>query len=332
MNAVGIGDLHLTSSRGVGGLASYIKDHDAMVAREVSRVLKWGAKRGIKRCFLYGDVCEGTRMSYEAQLALLKILRTPSYEFDIILGNHDLFGEEPSLGHSLQIIKEFELPNVRIHEYPRKMKLDGCYVNFLPWPHKDFDKDCLNVAHVDVAGATNDNGRAITKGSKSSATAVIGHIHTKQKIRNSYLSGTLYQTNFGESYDKVFHHISYDDGWNIAEIPFEPEYRLHILEVRTKRDLKKAPRSKKDLVKLILLDGCVISPEDTAGIRVEMVKTANNAQELALARVEDLLEGSEVEVSPDEFFAEWLSSQPLEDSLRARVLARRSKVLKGRDK
>ena len=115
MNAIGIGDLHLTSSLGKGGLSSYIKDHDQMVAREVKKALKWARDRQVKQVFLYGDICEGTRLSYDGMLALLKILRLP-FEFHIILGNHDLFSEDPAAGHSLQLIKEFDLPNVHFYE------------------------------------------------------------------------------------------------------------------------------------------------------------------------------------------------------------------------
>lgn len=333
MQAVGIGDLHLTSARGVGGLSAYISDHDQMVAREVQRVLKWGRKRGIKRCFLYGDVCEGTRMSYEAQLALLSILRTEDFEFDIIPGNHDMFSEDPTMGHSLQIIQEFRLPNVRIHMVPKTRKLDGQQVQFLPWPHSDFKKDALNVAHVDVSGAKTDSGREVVKGTKSKAFAVIGHIHTKQRIRNSYFSGTLYQTDFGQQPDKAFHHIEFEgDEWIIREIPFKPEYTLHTVEVKTRRDLRKVPRSPKDLVKLILVDGCQVSATDTAGINVVMTKTVNGAQELALARVGELKEGSEVEVSTDEFFQTWVDGQAMDKDLKKEVIALRTSKLKRRDK
>lgn len=327
MNAIGIGDLHLTDSRGHGGLAAHIKDSDAMVARAVSRCLKWAASRSIRNVFLYGDLCEGTRMSYEAQLALLSILRQ-DFDFHIILGNHDLFAEDPVLGHSLQLIKEFQLPNVRIYEEPTTAKIDGRAVRFLPWPNTDFDPKCLNVAHVDVAGAKTDSGRPISKGSESRATAVVGHIHTAQTVRHTHYSGTLYQTNFGESPNKYFHHIEYDGGWVINKVPVKLEYRLHTVEARTRRDLKAVPRSDTDLVRLILVDGCQINAEDTAGINVVSTKAVNGAQELALARVEDLQDGSAVELSSDEFFHEWLSTRPVDPDLKEQATRLRSRTLK----
>jgi hypothetical protein len=264
-------------------------------------------------------------------LSLLKILKLP-FEFHIILGNHDLFAEDPAAGHSLQIIKEFGLPNVRIYEEPTLTKIEGRPVKFLPWPYVDFEKGVLNVFHNDVAGATTDSGRPISKGTESKAIAVGGHIHTNQRVRNTYYSGTLYQTNFGESKEKFFHHVEYDDGFVINSIPFKPEYVLHSVEVRTKKDLKDVPRSKTDLVKLILIDGCQISAHDTAGISIAQVKTANGARELALAQVDDLKEGSEVEVSTDEFFHEWLSTQSIESKLKDSASKLRITLLKERHK
>lgn len=332
MNAIGIGDLHLTASNGQGGLASYIKDSDAFVARQVSKVLNYAKLKGIRQIFLYGDICEGTRMSYDATLTMIKILQQQEFEFHILLGNHDLFSEDPELGHSLEIIREFNFPNVHIYEKPTVKKIEGRKVKFLPWPSVDFSNDCLNVGHQDVAGAKHDSGRPISKGSESDATVVMGHIHTRQKIRNTYYSGTLYQTNFGESKKKFFHHIEYDGGWVITDIPFEPEYRLHAVEVKTKKDLLKAPKSPKDLIKLLLLDGCQVTAADYAGYNVVLVKAINSEQELALAKVEDLKEGSQIEISSDEFFAEWLTSKPLEDSLKNEASTYRTQTLKGLSK
>lgn len=332
MQALGIGDLHLTSSVGKGGLAAYVKNADQVVANDVIRVLNWGKKRGIKNCFLYGDVCEGTRMSYEGQLALLRILRQ-DFEFDIILGNHDLFSEDPSLGHSLQLLKEFDLPNVRIHEHPTVKRFGKAKVRFLPWPHADFDEECLNVAHIDVAGAATDSGRKILKGQKSKATAVVGHIHTMQQVRNTFFSGTIYQTDFGQRKEKYFHHLEFDAGeWTVNTIPFKPTYTLHTYEITSRKQLKAIPRSAYDLVKLVLLDGVEIDAAATAGINVVMVKTVNGAQELALERVADLAKGSSIEFSSDEFFEAWLANQALEEELKTKTRKLRTSILKRRDK
>lgn len=339
MDAIGIGDLHLTSPAGrgtlTGGLSSYIKDSDKMVADLViSQPLAYAKRKSIKHVFLYGDIAELPRLSYEGQLALLRILRQP-FEFHIITGNHDVFGLEPELGHSLQIIKEFQLPNVKIYETPTNVKIESAPVRFLPWPHNSFHPKAMNVAHVDVNGARSDSGRLFDsdKLSSSDATAVIGHIHTNQRIRNSFFSGTLYQTNFGEAQDKFFHHISYDAGeWSVENIPVKPVYRLHTIEVASKQDLKAVPNSEYDLIKLILLDSRNVQTSDYKHLNVVRVRPVSTERDLALARIEDLNSGSEVEISIDEFFTEWLSSQQIDPELKRDVVRLRKKILHAKRK
>ena len=333
MECVAIGDLHLTADLGrgrlTGGLSAYIKDSDDMVVRLVRQAASYAKKHHIQHMILLGDICERTRLSYEGQLALLKILRM-DFTWHLILGNHDPFGEDPDLGHSLQVVKAMELPNVHVYERPTKVKFSKDTLNFLPWPHADFDKGCLNIAHVDVAGAKMDSGRPVESGSKSKAHAIIGHIHTNQRVRNSWYTGTLYQTNFGEPPDKYFQHVSYSDGeLDVQNIPVKSIYRLHTAEVLTRSDLKKIPASENDLVKLILLDGCEVDAADYKHLNVVKVKTASNARELALARVEDLNTGSEIEVSADEFFAEWLGAKSADQSLKDEAIKLRKKILKG---
>lgn len=323
---IAIGDLHLTDSTGKGGLASYIDDHDAHVAALVGKALKWAAKRSIKNVVLLGDLCQSPRMSYNAQLALLSIFRQP-FEFHVILGNHDMMAEDPLAGHSLQLMQEFGFPNVHIYEEPTKVGK----VNFLPWPHKRFAKDCLNCAHIDVQGSVSDSGRAMNGDNLncSSADALIGHIHTSQKVRNSVYPGTLYQTNFGERAEKFFAHSVYDDGWETTLVPVQPKYVLHTVEVKTKRDLKSVPASSTDLVKLILLDQARVTAADYQHLNVVKVQTVNSAAELALAQVEDLREGSSVEISTTEFVTSWINHQQVDPTIAQRALTLRAKILNG---
>lgn len=331
---IGIGDLHLTSSLGKGGLSSYVNDHDKAVVVAVKRALSYAKRNQVRQVFLYGDICEAPRMSYSGQIALLSFLRL-DFSFHIILGNHDKFGEVSSAGHSLEIIKELRLPNVHIYEDPTFVNIEGQDVNFLPWPHCDFNPKALNVAHVDVQGAKTDSGRAVTKGTSSKAFAVIGHIHTHQRVRNSFYSGTLYQTNFGESQEKFFHHGRYEDGWEIESIASKPKYVLHSLEVTSNKDLAKLERSipegelAQNLVKVIVKDGAKITASDYGNLNVVKLSTPNTARELALAHVEDLTDGSEIEISSDEFFQEWLDNQHHDPSVKKSASRLRTKMLKG---
>jgi hypothetical protein len=331
---IGIGDLHLTSPQGkgvTGGLSAYIDNHDDMVADLViSQPLRFAEKKGIEHVFLYGDISEKPRLTYDGMLALIRILEQP-FQFHIILGNHDLFGEDPALGHSLEVIKKMRRKNVHIYESVTDVVIDGAPVRFLPWPHVKFSKKALNVAHVDVQGAKSDSGRLFDSEtlSQSKATAVIGHIHTRQKVRNSWYSGTLYQTNFGENGDKSFHHISYSKGdWEIEDVPVKPTYRLHTVEALTKADLKKVPASKTDLVKLILLDGNELTAADYKHLNVVRQRAVSTERDLALARIEDLHDGAEIEFSVDEFFDEWLELQQVDSNLKKSALKLRDQILR----
>jgi DNA repair exonuclease SbcCD nuclease subunit len=326
---VSIGDLHLTDSLGRGGLAAHIKEPDKMVADLViAQPLKWARKKGIRDIILLGDLCENPRMSYEGQMQLSRIFQQKGFIFHVILGNHDKLAEDSAAGHSLQLMKALGLrENVRLYEEPTKVGR----LNFLPWPHAKFDKERMNIAHIDVQGSKTDSGR-LNKSEKlnaSQADAVIGHIHTAQKVRNSHYPGTIYQKNFGESLDKYFGHSRFDDGWETNLIPVQPTYRLHTIEVKSRKDLKKVPASEFDLIKLIIVDGAKVTAADYQHLNVKAVKTASTEQELALARIEELSEGSEVEISTDEFFGAWLERQPKDDDLKAKAEKVRAKYLKG---
>lgn len=330
LDLVAIGDLHLTDSTGKGGLSTYIEGSDKMVADLViSQPLKYAKEKGVKDIVLLGDICENPRMSYEAQLQLFRILRQP-FQFHIILGNHDKLAEESQAGHSLEILKELQLPNVRIYEEPT----DVGKIRFLPWPHQQFDKTKLNIAHIDVQGSKSDSGR-LNKSDKlnhSNADAIIGHIHTSQKVRNSIYPGTLYQKNFGESLPKFFAHASYDDGWEISLIKTKPKYRLHTFQVKSRKDLKDIPVSERDLVKLVLLDGAKVTAADYQHINVVKVSTQSSAEQEALDRVAELDNGSQVEISTEEFFQAWLEQQPYDQELKAKAARLRSHYLKGQAK
>ena len=334
-----IGDLHLTTSNAKGGLrgglSAYVKNHDEFVIDLIKdQPLRYAAKRGIKNIFLLGDLCEHTRLSYEGQLSLMSLLKIDRFHFHIILGNHDLFGADPTLGHSLQIIKAMNMKNVSIYEDVSDVDLDGAPVRFLSWPNNKFSKSRLNVAHIDVKGARSDSGRIFDKDDlpASNAVAVIGHIHTNQKVRNTHYTGTLYQTTFGESENKFFHHVIYEDGiFEIENIAVKPVYRLHTIEVSNKKDLRDIPSSPNDLVKLILLPGCSITAADYAHLNVQRVRATSTDRDVALARVEDLTNGgSEISISTNEFFSEWLRNQSAPKELKKRAYKLRSVILDGK--
>lgn len=311
---VGIGDLHLSST-------PKLEDHDAYVLRLLKQPLKFARQRGIKHIFLYGDIAEKPWLSRSATLALLRLFKQP-FNFHIILGNHDKEAEASSQGHSLLVlstlISDEKLDNVKIYEEDTLVRLGNAPVHFMPWPSENFKDNCLNVAHVTVSG-TRYNGVVANVGHAGKQLAVIGHEHDNQRVRNCYYSGTLYQTNFGESPEKFFHHIVFDDGeFTVKSVKVKNERTLYT--VSSKADIKDLPAlGPHDKVKVQLRVGSDLQASDYANLQVSKVEAS-----LALQPVE----GSSVDFNTTEFFDEWLEGQNLTDKKRNQLKELRNGLLR----
>ena len=209
MRFIAVGDPHFTDSRGLGGLSAYIKNPDEFVANEIRKACDYATKKGVKWVFLLGDICQSPVMSVEAHRQLLSLISDyPDLRFVGILGNHDLKGEVDELGHSMQLMcdinKAFKGSNLYMFTKPAYKTIEDERFYFLPWPHSKFDDEAINIAHVEVDGATTDNGRLHEGGDDSDAQAIVGHLHTKHSVRSTHYAGTLYQTGFGETEEKYF--------------------------------------------------------------------------------------------------------------------------------
>lgn len=330
LEAVGVGDLHLTDKDGKGGLAKYIEHPDAYVMSEVDRICTWARKRGIKYAFLYGDVCENPRMSYEAMLAFETcIRRNKDIEFLVYRGNHDSNAKESAEGHSLQVIERMRLKNLRVFVDDEYVMLGKTKVKICPWPSTAFDPKVLNFGHIEVKGSKLDSGRSMDDDglSKSKAVVCMGHLHTNHKVRNTHYSGTVYQTNFGESLPKFFHHIQWNslDDYEITSVPFEPIYKLFNCVVETEADVAALPTDPKHLIKLVVKDGADIVVPNRANIVIN--KTYKTKSDLAQILTEDLLNGQELVLKSADFFAEWIAAQSVPQRLKARTAALREKLL-----
>jgi hypothetical protein len=337
MQAIGIGDLHLTDAAGSGGLAKYVEQPDLMVCNEVRKVLTYAENHGITEIFQYGDICQNPRMSYDAMLCLFDLLvENNQFNFRIILGNHDMYGEVPETGHSLQVLQKMLMgyDHVRIYTKPRTVKFgkEKTKVRFLPYPSEDFDTEALNIFHKEVYGCSNDAGRVHKDDglSQSKAITCAGHIHTAHRIRNTYYSGTLYQTNFGEKLPKYFHHIEFNSAkdYEVQLVEHDPLYKLHNIVLQTRDDLSLIPESKHDLVKLVIQDGCDVSASDYAHLEnVVDHKNFKTKDELKAVLLEDLTEGKELKIRTEEFFSEWVLGLDVEQTMRDRVVSTRERIL-----
>lgn len=333
MECVAVGDLHLSDASGVGGLSKYVENSDEVILSEVDKVLVYAKEHSVQNVVFLGDICDGPRMSYDANLLLLKFLKLNSdFMFYLYTGNHDLFSSDPAVGHSLQLLREYRLPNVKIITKPQTIDIDGAQCRFLPFPHMSLDAKALNFAHKEVYGSKNDHGR-VNKNeelSKSKAVACIGHLHTAHQVRNCYYPGTLYQTNFGEPLPKYFHHITFNsfDDHEISLIETDPTYKLHTIVVNSKADLASIPKGKTNLIKLVIADGADVVAGDYANLKnIEMVKAYKNKEELAAVLTEDLSEGQALIIRTDEFFKDWLKGLDVDREMRTRVRDTRTRIL-----
>lgn len=333
MEAVGIGDLHFD-----GPVSNLVDNFHDQIVKEIKKVLKWAEKRGINNVFLYGDVCEHPRMTHDSYLAFLKLLYESSdFNFYIILGNHDLFAEDPSQGHSLELLEVLinagALQHVQLFTQVTDVEIDGAKVRFLPWPHINFSKSRLNVAHIEVEGSKGDFGKKFQgeKFSASKSLVVSGHLHLAHKIRNTYYSGTLYQNKFGEKKDRFFHHIEFNgiDDYSVSLIPFEPDYTLHNIVIESRKDLKRIPTNPKQLVKLIVESTADVDHTSWSKFtNIVKTKSYKTEAELVESLTEDLTDGQSLKFNIDDFFEAWAIAQQDDQDLVQRMIAARQRIVK----
>jgi DNA repair exonuclease SbcCD nuclease subunit len=329
---IALGDLHLTDQHGSGGLAKYVEKPDEYVMSEVSRVVKWGLKHDVLDYVFEGDICENPRMSYEAQLAFARCLRRyPDLQFWLIPGNHDKVGRDSAEGHSLEIIKEMRIKNLKICLTDEVVQIGRTKVKMCPWPSTAFDPKMLNIGHVEVRGSKTDSGRKMEgeELSKSQAVVLMGHLHTPHKVRNTHYTGTLYQTNFGEPLPKGFHYVEWTsrDDHEITHVPFDPKYKLHNCVIESEDDIKALPRSETDLIKLVVKDGAdVVVPQWSNIVVTKVFKTKND---LVSILTEDLLNGHELVIRSSDYFNKWLGAQTIPQALKVRATRLRKQILGG---
>jgi DNA repair exonuclease SbcCD nuclease subunit len=336
LEALGIGDLHLTAADGSGGLAKYVQDSDQMVIEEAEKVLQYGRKHGVSNVIQYGDVCDAPRMSYPAMIALSRFLSAnDDFMFYFIVGNHDMFGETPNTGYSLELLKlMYSKTNVKFFIKPKTLEIDDASVRFLPYPHESFDTKALNIFHKEVRGSKNDAGRVMGSEELSDSKAVIcaGHLHTAHRVRNTYYSGTLYQGNFGESLPKYFHHIEFNSNkdYEIKLVKHDPRYKLHTVVLSTRDDLSTIPEGETNLVKLVIQDGADVSASDYSKFsNIVMIKPFKSKEDLAVILTEDLTEGQSIAFRTEDFFKDWLSSLDVDEAMRKRIRYQRRRILQG---
>lgn len=258
MEFVGIGDLHFD-----GVMSRYLPNLNDLIIREVRKPLNYAREQGVRNVFFYGDIFHKPSASMSGVVLFLNLLTEYSdLNIHVLAGNHDKEATGGTLAdhHSLSVFEALQrngsLRNTHfyIHE-PEVVKIDGTLVNFLPWPHNVLSAKALNVLHLEVEGCKLDNGRT-SKGSHLDASdysCVVGHIHTPQRVGAAHFSGTLYQTNFGESLPKFWHHGSWSNRkLKIRKVQNTPDFQLHNIIVNELSDLDAIPSDPSHLCKVFV--------------------------------------------------------------------------------
>jgi DNA repair exonuclease SbcCD nuclease subunit len=335
MEMICVGDLHLTDSKGKGGLAKYLEDDaDAFVLREFQKACDYARKKHVKYIVQAGDVCDSPVMSQRAMLLLIDFIRrNEDLTFFFISGNHDSISEDTTLGNSLEILQKVGFPNAYFFTKPKSVKFGDTKVRFLPWPSEDFDPEALNIYHKEVRGALNDGGRAFDDETlpASQAVTVAGHLHTSHRVRNTWYIGTLYQTNFGEKSKKYFGHIRFNSAkdFDVELIPTYPEYTLHNVILESRDDLKNIPTDPKSLVKLIIQDGADVHTADYAGMaNIVQIKNFGSRADLQQVLAEELAGAEAVSFDPKEFLIAYMGTQGIEESEQQEILALQERIIR----
>jgi DNA repair exonuclease SbcCD nuclease subunit len=255
--AVTVGDLHLDK------LEALIPGSNQLIGKCVRRVLNYALTCGVQVVIFKGDIGDKPKLSQEAQCALIEVIFDPKYadlDMHFILGNHD-FAEDGSYSlRWLEVLAKQLKSNIHVYSKPTEVDIDGVPFLMLPHPYTETEKKMVNVIHFEVAGSTRDNGRAIDEGPKNKHFCLAGHLHTPHRVRNTFYSGTLYQTNFGESMPKFFHHaiIESPSEYEIKRVPFKPPWELNNIIVSSMDDLKEVRKESHILYKLFVKDGADI--------------------------------------------------------------------------
>jgi DNA repair exonuclease SbcCD nuclease subunit len=342
MRALGVGDLHLD-----GPLIKYLPNLNELILDEVTKCLRYARDNGIENIFLYGDICHRPNISMDALIRLYQLLATnKDLQFYILKGNHDvLYAQaktsvsaetiEDGSAHSLRMVQELagrkHLKNVQvIADGPTDIEIGGETVRFLPWPHTDCSSDALNILHIEISGARYDTGRKVDGATDlSTFQAVAGHLHQAQRIGKVHYSGTLYQTNFGESLPKYFHDISYrNNKLRVKKVENDPYLKLHTVIIESKKDLKKIPTGMNNLCK-VYVKRDVVLPEDAFSQLPNVVKinSFKTIQELKVIIQQELqIEDTEFSFNERSYVKDWLKQKkdiPLDERKRAYKLYRR---------
>lgn len=302
---VACGDIHADK------LGHLFSDHHDLQFRAMCKTADYAIKHGIKHWIQTGDVSDKPRLSEEARVMLFEFMHRydGKLEMDWVLGNHDLEYEGfHSMQFFAQLVKKKKLKTTRIHCVPEQRVIGGVPVNMMPFPHNKAlphkGGGTFNIGHFERPGCIRDNGTKMddehgVKEGKGDDHWLLGHLHTHQHKGRSWWTGTLYQTNFGESLPKGFTHgrvARLSSGKLKVDLKFievQPEFVLHNLKIEKPSDLKQIVDDPYQLYKVVVKRGVEL-PYDVATRHSNVVNNPTTYK--TDKQAETLLNDAEVEI------------------------------------
>ena len=232
--------------------------------------------------------------------------------------------------HSLRffqaLVKQKHLRHVHIYaDQPETVEIEDERVRFLPWPHTEAEEDCLHVLHVECRGAKYDSGRPIGEEAHdlSEMIGVAGHLYQAQRAGDIHFSGTMYQTNFGESLPKYFHDGTWRNGkLKVKKVETTPEIQLHNVIIATPEDFKTLPTHRNHLCKVFVKKEVVLRENAfDAYPNVVKINSYRTESELkTLMKNELRIENASFAFDEEEYLRSWLKTQDEDKVVRRRAL------------
>lgn len=274
LHAVVSSDWHLM------GMSKVIKNTCSQQFAEIKKVYEYALENGIKHVIVPGDLSHIPKLGDDEFIALLSLLLTYSDYVTTyyICGNHDVEHKHKTALDILWVIASTGMiKNFYVYKQPTVKKIDGVYVNFMPFPATEVlptKKPPLVVAHIETAGAIGDNGRPLKHGHEIKRQKgdfiVTGHLHKHQFLKKKRILyvGSLYQTNFGEDLPKGFLDLKarYKDGELIVKYEYvinKPNFVLETKLIRSQEDWNSLKREESVRYRVFVDDGIVIPKKIT---------------------------------------------------------------------
>ncbi len=211
LRAISTSDWHLQAYE------RYFPDGSALDRQmnEIKKPYVYAREQGIEHVFMPGDLSDVPRMDERYLIALIAFFKSVDDHITThyIIGNHDhLKVGRTSIDVLNSLVNHGFLKRLKLYYQPKRIKIEGVPVTFMPFPHTKQPKDrpSLVFAHVETAGAIGDNGHPVRSSGKHNIVRVdgdymiSGHLHTRQYIKSSrtLFNGSLTQRNFGEALPK----------------------------------------------------------------------------------------------------------------------------------